>query len=193
MLYNVVLFLHILGVVIMFMAVGVTLSAMIAMLHSKTVETLRSWSKVAVKVDGLLPLSVILILLPGVYLVFSRWGWRMAWVNVSLVTLIVMTFMGPAINLRRLKEILNTAMDTTDSVPTVELLEKVRDRILWNSISIMTMLAIAILFLMTVKLGMIGSLITIGAAISLGPIIAKAVLNGAAESISDSSKSPSNF
>jgi hypothetical protein len=35
MLYNVILFIHVLGTVIMYAAVGITLSSMIAMLYSK--------------------------------------------------------------------------------------------------------------------------------------------------------------
>ncbi|PLT29569.1 DUF2269 family protein [Peribacillus deserti] len=179
MLYNVLLFFHILGTVIMFAAVSITLTAMIAMLHAKKTETLRDWSSLAVKMDGLLPFSVILILLPGLYLVFSTWGWRVPWINISLAVLMVMTFMGPAINLRRLKMILTAAKEETQSVPSSRLWEKVQDRTLWNSVIIMTMLAIAILFLMTVKPALIGSLITLGAAITIGFIVTHLVLKTA--------------
>lgn len=182
MIYNVMLFFHILGTMAMFVAVGITLTAMIAMLHAKKTEALRDWSTLAVKMDGLLPFSVILILLPGLYLVFTTWGWGVAWINISLAALIVMTFMGPAVNLRRLKIILTLANAETESVPSSSLLEKVKDRTLWNSVIIMTMLAIAILFLMTVKLALVGSLIAFGIAIILGFIVANIVLKGASPS-----------
>jgi hypothetical protein len=42
MLYNIILFIHVLGTVIMFAAVGITISAMMAMLYSKKVEDLRN-------------------------------------------------------------------------------------------------------------------------------------------------------
>ena len=179
MIYNVMLFFHILGTVVMFVAVGITLTAMIAMLHAKKTEALRDWSSLAVKMDGLLPFSVILILLPALYLVFTTWGWGLAWINISLAALVVMSFMGPAINLRRLKIVLNAANAETESVPSSSLLEKVRDRTLWNSVIIMTMLAIAILFLMTVKLALVGSLIVFGIAIILGFIVTNLVLKSA--------------
>ena len=38
MIYNVMLFFHILGTVVMFVAVGITLTAMIGMLHAKKTE-----------------------------------------------------------------------------------------------------------------------------------------------------------
>ena len=182
MLYNVMLFLHILGTLMMFVAVGITLTAMIAMLHAKKTETLRDWSSLAVKMDGLLPASVILVILPALYLVFSTWGWQVAWINLSLATLVVMSFMGPAINLRRLKGILTTANAETELIPSSNLLKKVQDRTLWNSVIIMTMLGISIVFLMTVKLALVGSLISLGISIVLGFIVSTYVLKSASPS-----------
>ncbi|WP_413299041.1 hypothetical protein AA0X95_14720 [Bacillus sp. 1P10SD] len=184
MLYNIVLFIHILGAVIMFVAVGFTLLAMISMLYSTKTEGLRNWAALAVKLDGLLPFSVILILVPGLYLVFTSWGWGNSWVDISLAMLLIMTFMGPIINLRRLKSILNGAMAETELVPSEGLLEKVRDRILWNSVLIMTMLTISILFLMTVKLTMSGSIITIVIAIILGLLAANILISRATNTFS---------
>ncbi|WP_421381661.1 hypothetical protein ACOJQI_20705 [Bacillus salacetis] len=179
MLYNLVLFLHIIGTVIMFIAVGMTLTAMVAMLHTKNNESLREWSSLAVKLDGLLPFSVILVLFPGLYLVFSTWGWEKAWVNFSLAALILMTVMGPIINLPRLKLILKTVNEERGSIPSAEIRAKVMDRTLWNSVLIMTMLLVGILFLMTVKTGMIGSVVTLAATAFLGIFAANLLLKRA--------------
>ncbi len=161
----------------MFVAVGITLLSMISMLHSKKTETLRSWAAIAVRLDGLLPFSVIFILFPGLYLVFTSWGFGNSWIDFSLAILIIMTFMGPIINLRRLKAILNAANEETHDTPSLLLLEKVKDRVLWNSVLIMTMLALAIVFLMTVKIAMIGSIISIIAAVIVGILLARILLS----------------
>jgi uncharacterized membrane protein len=81
--------------------------------------------------------------------VFTSWGWRQAWVNISLVLLVVMTIMGPVINLRRIHEIDNAANATTEL--TAELMEKVKNKALWKSVNVMTMLAFAIVLIMTLK------------------------------------------
>jgi len=182
--YNIVLFIHILGAILMFVAVGFTLLAMISMLYSTKTEGLRNWAALAVKLDGLLPFSVILILVPGLYLVFTSWGWGNSWIDISLALLLIMTFMGPIINLRRLKSILNGTIAETELVPSAGLLEKVRDRTLWNSVLIMTMLTISILFLMTVKLTMSGSIITIVIAIILGLLAANILISRATKTFS---------
>jgi hypothetical protein len=58
-------------------------------------------------------------------------------------------------------------------------LEKVQDRVLWNSVLIMTMLTLAIVFLMTVKLAWVGSILTIAVAIVLGFILANILIGRA--------------
>jgi uncharacterized membrane protein len=176
MLYNVVLFLHILGAVIMFMAIAILALSMISMLHSKDTENVKRWSGLAVKTDALFPLSTLLILAPALYLVFSAWGWETAWINVSLAALLGNSFLGPVINLRRLKGILAAAEAETDAVLSTALLNKVRDPVLWNSVSIMSMLIIGILFLMAVKLALWGSLITMAIAIITGLALAHFML-----------------
>ena len=176
MFYNVVLFLHILGSVMMFMAIAILALSLLSMLHSKDTENVKRWSGLAVKTDGLFPMSTLLILVPALYLVFSTWGWGTAWINVSLAALLGASFLGPVINLRRLKGILAAAEAETDAVPSIGLINKVRDRVLWNSVSIMSMLVVGILFLMVVKLALFGSLITMALAIASGFGLAHFVL-----------------
>ena len=176
MLYNVVLFLHILGAVIMFMAIAVLALSMLSMVQSKDTENIRRWSGLAVKTDALFPMSTLLILLPALYLVFSAWGWGTAWINVSLAALLGASFLGPVINLRRLKGILAAAEAETDVIPSAVLMNKVRDRVLWNSVFVMAMLAVGILFLMAVKLTLVGSLITMALAVAVGFGLAQFIL-----------------
>lgn len=176
MLYNVVLFLHILGAVIMFMAIAILALSMLSMLSSKDTENVKRWSGLAVKTDVLFPMSTLLIVVPALYLVFSTWGWGTAWINVSLAALLGASFLGPVINLRRLKGILAAAEAEMDAMPSIGLMNKVRDRVLWNSVSVMAMLAVGILFLMAVKLALFGSLITMALAVATGFGLAQFVL-----------------
>ena len=132
MLYNIVLFLHITGAVIMCMAIAILALSMLSMLQSKDTENVKRWSGLAVKTDVLFPMSTLLIIVPALYLVFSTWGWGTAWINVSLAALLGASFLGPVINLRRLKGILAAA--EADVVPSISLMNKVRDRVLWNSV-----------------------------------------------------------
>ena len=175
-MYETTLFLHILGVLFMFTAVGITLTGMIGMLFSEDTKTLKVWSTLAVKMDGIIPFSVFLILIPGVYLVFTSWGWDIAWVNISLLGLVFMTLAGPIINLRRLKIIFQAVNAESGEKPSENVLSKVRDRVLWNSVSIMTMEVIAISYLMTIKPSLIESLVAIVIFFVLGFVFSKIAL-----------------
>lgn len=176
MLYSIMLFLHILGVIILFVAVGLTIISMIGMLNSKKTETIRIWATLAVKVDGLLPLSVIVIFFPALYLVINSWGWDVAWINLSLATLAIMLIMGPSINLRRLKQIKLAADAETSITPSTLLINTVQDRLLWISVFTMTALGLSIVFIMTVKLAFVGSLLSLATAIILGYLVSIFVL-----------------
>lgn len=176
-MYEIMLFFHIFGTVLMFAAIAITLTAMIAMLKAEKTEALRIWSAMAVKMDGLLPLSTLLILLPGLYLVITAWGWGLAWINVSLALLVGMSAAGPVINLKRLKRISETAEKSEELNPGPELTMQVRDQALWNSVLMMTMMTVAILFLMTVKVGLAGSLAAVAVAVIAGLTVSQLLLH----------------
>ncbi|MEK3990395.1 MULTISPECIES: hypothetical protein [Robertmurraya] len=179
MLYNLMLFFHIFGTLLMFMGVAIALTALLSILYAKDTQSIRTWAKVAVKSDGLIPISVIFILFPGLYLVFSTWGWGTGWIDLCLATLIAMTIMGPVINLPRLKAILEAANNETNSSPSTALLQTIHNRTLWNSFMIMTMLGFGIVFLMTMKLAMVGSLVTLLISVVLGYVLATIILGKA--------------
>ncbi|SHR52023.1 Uncharacterised protein [Mycobacteroides abscessus subsp. abscessus] len=179
MLNNLMLFFHIFGTLMMFMGVAIALTALLSILYAKDTQSIRTWAKVAVKSDGLIPISVIFILFPGLYLVFSTWGWGTGWIDLCLATLIAMTIMGPVINLPRLKAILEAANNETNSSPSTALLQTIHNRTLWNSFMIMTMLGFGIVFLMTMKLAMVGSLVTLLISVVLGYVLATIILGKA--------------
>lgn len=179
MLNNLMLFFHIFGTLLMFMGVAIALTALLSILYAKDTQSIRTWAKVAVKSDGLIPISVIFILFPGLYLVFSTWGWGTGWIDLCLATLIAMTIMGPVINLPRLKAILEAANNETNSSPSTALLQTIHNRTLWNSFMIMTMLGFGIVFLMTMKLAMVGSLVTLLISVVLGYVLATIILGKA--------------
>jgi len=66
----------------MFMGVAIALTALLSILFAKNTQSIRTWAKVAVKTNGLIPISVLFILFPGLYLVFTTWGWGTGWIDL---------------------------------------------------------------------------------------------------------------
>lgn len=180
-MYKMMLFLHILGAMFMFAAVGLTLAGMFGMLFAKENKFIQIWSSFTVKADEFLPFSVILVILPGLYLVITAWGWKISWLNVSLIALGIMTILGPLINLPRFKSIQKTVNEESENLPSPTLLKKIRNRTLWNSVSVMTMELLGLIYLMTVKPSIFASLFTLALGIVLGLIFSAICLNLAAK------------
>jgi hypothetical protein len=89
---------------------------------------------------------------------FTVWGFSHAWIDVSLVELIVMAALGPTIAGRRLKAI-HGAVETIPEGPLPASLQKaIDDPVLWTYMQIAPMIALGIVCLMTVKPDWIGAL-----------------------------------
>lgn len=180
MFYHFVLFVHVFGAAIIFMAIGILHTAMISMLRAKETKEIWLWANLAVKLDILFPAGTLLTLASAIYLMFSSWGWGYAWINVSLAALLGNSVLGMIFNLFHLKEISETAKNSGEAVPSAALLRKVRDRKFWFAISAMTMVTVGILFLMVMKLETIGSLMTMTFAVAAGFLLSNSLVGGLA-------------
>jgi len=170
--YSIALFFHILGALALFAAVGVIAVGMLLMRQARTVEQLRERAGMATSADRLLPISVVLILLPALYMLIVAWGWSVAWLDTALVSFVVILILGPVFIGRRIEVIRRAAETTSDGAIPAPLHAQRNDPVLWAAMSIFTTLAIGIAFLMAVKPDLLGSLITVAVALLLGVLVA---------------------
>ena len=175
-MYSFMVFLHIVGVLLMFGAVSLTLAAMVGLLIARHVMILRTWANFAVKMDRLLPLSAVFVIGPGIYLTISTWGWQTAWINMSLVLLLFMCIAGPVINLPRLKQIATAANEHPLEQISEALQIECRNVVLWRSVSMMALQLMAIVYMMTMKPTIIGAIITVSVCIIIGIALAQFAL-----------------
>lgn len=173
MLYKIVLFAHIIGALSLFVGVAGIVVGIYGMRKAKTVKQFREWSWLASTTDKAMPFIALLIVVPGVYMVFTVWGWHTAWANVALGTFIVLiasgiVFIGPRLALFK-KAVLDAEQD---ALVSPELRVHVLNPFLWTVVSIFITVIVSIVFLMVVKPGLVGSLATVGIAIIIGFICA---------------------
>lgn len=113
-MYDVALFLHILGVVLLVGAVTTTLLATVRAQRAATVAEVASLSAVTGKIDTVIGPAMLLILGPGLYMV-SRHGddgsirWTSGWVDVAIVVFLVMAVLGPTVEAAHAKRLLRLA------------------------------------------------------------------------------------
>jgi hypothetical protein len=112
------------------------------------------------------PVSGTAILLTGIYMMATVWG-GVAWIIIALAAIVLMVALGTALSGRRMAPIGPAAAAEKGSL-SPDLRQRLRDPLLWLSIQARVAIALGIVFLMTVKPGLGGALLTIGAAVVLG-------------------------
>lgn len=171
MLYHVALFAHITGALLYFVGVGLEVIVLHNLRRAQIVGQVRVWLQAGRGTIKLFRLSTALILLAGAYMTLTVWGVWTPWIDVALVALIVFNAVGPLLNGRRFRAI-GQAMGALGGAPgdaiSGELERRIHDSTLRSSIHVMAAAAFGIVFLMTVKPDLVGSLATMAVAVSLG-------------------------
>jgi hypothetical protein len=99
----------------------------------------------------------------------TTWGWRTPWIDVSLAALILLFAPAGAMNSHRLKAIQMAAEASapTGTIPA-ELQRQITHLLLWTMVQTSGITLLGVVFLMTTKPDLVGSLITLAAALALG-------------------------
>jgi hypothetical protein len=174
-MYQVAMIAHIVGTLVFFSGLFVTTAAMIGMRQATTVEKLRGWVALASRSDLLLPFGAALLLLSGLYLILTAWGWSIAWVNVSLASFLTITPLVPLGLSRRLgsvKASLGKAGAAANSGPvSATLRSATRDPLMWTSTLVLNAISLGILYLMLAKPDVWGSLFVPAVAMLLSGVL----------------------
>ena len=167
-LYNLALFFHIVGVLGVFIATAIEIVILFRMRRAQTSAQVREWVSADAPLGAVFSVLTLLILAAGIYMLFNGWNWRLPWVDVSFIALILMNVAGAAINSRRFKAIHHATGDTVDGPVSVELARQVNDPILWSSVFTISTMLVGIVYLMTLKPGWLGTLVVTVVALALG-------------------------
>ena len=87
--YSLALFAHIVGVLGLFIAIGLVLIGVLRLQQAQTVAQVRERINLTSIQGRLLPIASLLILLAGIYMTVTTWGWTTPWIDVSLAALVV--------------------------------------------------------------------------------------------------------
>src|SRR6185503_18187168 len=109
-LYALALFAHVVGVLSLFIGMGLQWTVIIGFRRAQTMAQLRLWSILLRPVAMLGPLPAILIVLAGGYMMFTAWGIGTPWIVVSIGAMLLMGALGMGITVRKLRVIQRTAI-----------------------------------------------------------------------------------
>ncbi|MBI1878940.1 MAG: hypothetical protein HYR94_12105 [Chloroflexi bacterium] len=164
--YSFALFLHIVGALGLFIALGLEWTSLWYLRRATTAEQVNQWLLVFALLRRIYPISWAAILLPGFYMTATVWG-RAAWIGIAFAAIFLLPILGAVISGRRMAAI-GPAVATERGSVSPGLRQRLRDPLLWASIQTRVAIALGIVFLMTVKPGLGGALLTIGLAVVLG-------------------------
>lgn len=176
-LYAFILYLHFLGVVVLFLAIGIEIAANSFLRRSATLEEARTWLRLA-RLGPLLngPALGVLILTGG-YLAYLLSAMRQGWIPASLLGIGLVFLLGITVNvprMTRVRKALTREGATLDS-GTVALLG---DPLLAASTRVRALTALAIVLLMTAKLPFQDSLLALAGGALLGVVLAVPLWTG---------------
>jgi hypothetical protein len=170
-LYTLALFAHLIGVLSLFIGMGLQWAVIIGFRRARSVSQTRLWGGLLRPVAMLGPLSAALILLAGGYMMFTAWGIGTPWIVVSIGAMLLMAALGMGITVRKLRVVQRMAMDAgVSDVISSELRHRIYDPMLWISAHLASGIAVGIVFMMATKPSWLVSLAAVAIAIVLGAI-----------------------
>jgi hypothetical protein len=172
--YSLALFVHIVGVLGLFIGISMQWISVQRLSQAQNVAQVREGTSLVAIQERLWPTASLLILLAGIYMTVTAWGWSTPWIDISLAALIGQGAIGGALISRRLKAI-HTGVAATET-PTgafpSELKVQITNPVLRIAAQINVFTGLGVVFLMTTKPGLGGSLITLAVALLLGIVAA---------------------
>src|SRR5438132_9871320 len=140
-LYSIALFLHIVGAVLLFVTLTVEGIALRQLRGAMTTEGAQG-AAALLRLNRIVgPLSALGVLIPGLYMMATTWGW-VGWIVVALVSYVAIAVLGAVNGIRIL------ALDRSRAVLT-----GIRNPMFLISWSTRVGIAVGVVFLMTVKPG----------------------------------------
>jgi hypothetical protein len=165
-LYSIALFLHIVGALLLFVTLTVEGIALRLLHRAATMEAARG-AAALLRVNRIVgPLSALGVLIPGLYMTATTWGW-VPWIVVGLVSWLAIAVLGAVNGVRIL------ALERSQA-----LLTGIRNPMFLISWSTRAGIALGVVFLMTVKPVAAVALLAILLAAAAGAALAM-VLGGA--------------
>lgn len=169
--YPYLLFTHITGVLILFIANGLTLVSMWRIRTAKTTSQVAELMAIDALFGPALLLSVVLILASGFGMVISAWGWQIPWIDLSLGLIALLGILGPVINGPRTRAI-RVALKVAPAGEITPVLRKaITNRVLQGYAPIPGILSLGIVALMTLKPDWTGASIIIALTVVISLIV----------------------
>jgi predicted integral membrane protein DUF2269 len=162
-MYNVVLFLHLIGVVLLVGSVTITLVSTLRAQTATTVAELRSLTAATKRIEVVLAPAMVIIIASGLYMVSQHSDngsipWTAGWVITSLVVAVLLAVIGNTIEARDAKRLHAAIASAPEGRPQAELRQLQLASSPIYSVFFGSSQVVALLYLMTNRPGLATSI-----------------------------------
>ena len=172
--YVIAKFIHIVGALGVFVVLGVEWLSLKNLRQASSITQLREWTQITTGVQRLGGISMVAILISGFYMMAVA-RMHADWLIVAFVSLILLGLLAAVVTGRRMAAIRQSISRETEPI-SPSLYRLLHQPLLWLVMQLRVAIGLGIVFLMTAKPDLIGSLVTLSLAIVLGLASALPVL-----------------
>lgn len=166
---SVALFIHLMGVITLFIAMGLVQRVGIRMRAAETIGELRLWLSLMKTTGSMWPSAFAFLLLSGLYMTNAAWTFQTPWIVTGIGSLILIGVVGGAVVGRGFASLGKQAASAGEL--TADLRSRVNNPGLWIGATALNGMAMGVLWLMVNKPGWVQSL---GVVVVLGLVGAAA-------------------
>jgi len=164
--YSIVLFVHIVGVLGLFVALGLEWTGLRQIRNATVPEQVRSWMGVLKSTRGAGFASMLTTVITGIYMILADTG-LVPWIYISILSLVLVILLSVVLTGPRMVAI-GQALAMGKGTLSSTFYSSANHPLLLISIQTRIAIALGIVFLKITKPELAGSLLTIGVAIVLG-------------------------
>jgi hypothetical protein len=162
-LYIVAKYLHVVGALVTFLALGLEWASLVQLRRAQTAEQAREWARVGGWLRWLGPIALGAVLVPGAYMMATVWRDGAPWIGFTFAALVMIVVLG-VLGARRFPVAIQAAV-AEEGALSLAARTRLRAPLPWISVQARAALLLAIVFLMTVKADLAISLWAIAAAL----------------------------
>src|SRR6266545_2741597 len=159
-LYAVLVFVHVTSAITLSAGNLISLFGLLALRRSQRVEQVRAILGLLALSEPVSAIALVLTLVAGLTMTVSTWGWHNGWINVALGSFVLLLSMGVITGTRR-GAIAKLVKEMGDGPLPESVEQRIHDPLLGTAVYLLVALLVGIVFLMTTKPALEGSLIAI--------------------------------
>lgn len=170
---GVALFIHLLGVITLFIAIGLLQRGGARLRASSTVEEMRMWLGLVQTTRRMFPAALLFILLSGLYMTDRSWTFDTPWIVVAIVSVVIMGALGGGVVGRGFAAMGRAITGTGSASPDVA--RSVTNPALWIAATSLNAIALGVLWLMAIKPGWTHSIVVVVVLGVMGGVVGSAL------------------